>query len=110
MTGNHSTFWLIIFIDLSGRRCSGAPAKPAAYYSSMDRSSAPVVQSASDVSSSLTPRTTEMSADIYDLIVREIPQLRGERRVLTLLEASVGENVATLLHVIQHGIELENVH
>ena len=76
----------------------------------MDRSSAPVVQSASDVSSSLTPRTAEMSADIYGLIVREIPQLRGDKRVLTLLEASVGENVATLLHVIQHGIELENVH
>jgi len=51
-----------------------------------------------------------MSADIYGLIVREIPQLRGDKRVLTLLEASVGENVATLLHVIQHGIDLENVH
>jgi DNA-binding PucR family transcriptional regulator len=51
-----------------------------------------------------------MSADIYGLIVREIPQLRGDKRVLTLLEASVGENVATLLHVLQHGIELENVH
>jgi DNA-binding PucR family transcriptional regulator len=76
----------------------------------MDRSSAPVVQSTSDVSSSLTPRTSEISADIYRLIVREIPSLRGDTRVLTLLEASVGENVATLLHVIQHGIELENVH
>src|ERR1700691_5560286 len=76
----------------------------------MDRSSAPVVQSTSDVSSSLTPRTAEISADIYRLIVTEIPQLRGDTRVLTLLEASVGENVATLLHIIQHGIELENVH
>jgi hypothetical protein len=76
----------------------------------MDRSSAPVVQSASDVSSSLTPRTAEMSADVYGLIVREIPQLRGDRRVLALLEASVAENVATVLHVIQHGIELGNVH
>jgi DNA-binding PucR family transcriptional regulator len=51
-----------------------------------------------------------MSADINGLIVREIPQLRGDKRVLTLLEASVGENVSTLLHVIQHGIDLENVH
>jgi DNA-binding PucR family transcriptional regulator len=76
----------------------------------MDRSSAPVVQSASDVSSSLTPRTAEMSADVYGLIVREIPQLRGDKRVLALLEASVAENVATVLHIIQHGIELENVH
>jgi hypothetical protein len=51
-----------------------------------------------------------MSADVYGLIVREIPQLHGDTRVLALLEASVGENVATVLHVIQHGIELENVH
>ena len=51
-----------------------------------------------------------MCADIYGLIVREIPQLRGDKRVLTLLEASVWENVATMLHIIQHGIELENVH
>jgi DNA-binding PucR family transcriptional regulator len=63
----------------------------------------------SDVSGVLTPRATEISADIYDLIVREIPQLRGDKRVLTLLEASVGENVATMLHVLQHGIGLENV-
>jgi hypothetical protein len=77
-----------------------AAAGPAAYYSPVDRSSAPVVQSVSDVSGSLAPRTAEMSAGIYGLIVREIPQLRGDKRVLTLLEASVGENVATLLHVI----------
>src|ERR1700689_5700830 len=76
----------------------------------MDRSRGPVVQSVSDISSSLTPRTAEMSADIYGLIVREIPQLRDDKRVLALLEASVAENVATLLHVLQHGIDLENVH
>jgi DNA-binding PucR family transcriptional regulator len=58
----------------------------------------------------LTPRVAEVSADIYHLIVREIPQLRGDKRVLALLEASVGENVATLLHVLQHGIDLEKVH
>ena len=35
--------------------------------------------------------------------------MRGDGRVLTLLEASVGENVATLLHVLQHDIVMENV-
>ena len=43
-----------------------------------------------------------MSADIYHLIVREIPELGNDTRVLALLEASVAENVATLLHVLQH--------
>jgi hypothetical protein len=76
----------------------------------VDRSSPSVAQSASDVAGALTPRTVEISTDIYDLIVREIPQLSSDRRVLMLLEASVGENVATVLHVLQHGIDLENVH
>ncbi|HEX9352461.1 MAG TPA: hypothetical protein VF933_01375 [Streptosporangiaceae bacterium] len=65
---------------------------------------------ASDVSAALVPRTAEVAADIYGLIVREIPQLRGDQRVLTLLEASVGENVATVLHILQHDIDLEKVH
>jgi hypothetical protein len=81
----------------------------AAYYSSVDRSSPSVAQSAAEVSGALTPRTAEMSADIYDIIVREIPQLRSDKQLLSLLEASVGENVATVLHVLQHGIDLENV-
>jgi DNA-binding PucR family transcriptional regulator len=69
-----------------------------------------VAQTASEVSGALTSRTAEISADIYDLLVREIPQLRSDRRVLTLLEASVGENVATLLHVIEHDIDVDDVH
>jgi hypothetical protein len=75
----------------------------------MDRSSPSVAQSTSAVSGALIPRTGELSAEIYGLIVREIPQLRSDKRVMALLEASVRENVATLLHVLQHDIDLENV-
>jgi DNA-binding PucR family transcriptional regulator len=95
-----------------GERLRGggwATPEPAAYDSSVDRSSPSVAQSAADVSAALTPRAAEISADIYHLIVREIPQLRGDKRVLALLEASVGGNVTTLLHVMQHGIDLEQV-
>src|SRR5258707_3095345 len=76
----------------------------------MDRSSPSAAESASAVSAALDPRAAEMSADIYGLIVREIPLLRSDKQVLALLEASVAENVATLLHVLEHGIDLENVH
>src|SRR2546423_7716252 len=76
----------------------------------MDTPRPSVAQSASDVAAALRPRTAELSADIYDLIVREIADLRMDSRVLTLLEASVGENVATVLHVLQHGIDTERVH
>ena len=86
-----------------------ATPEPTAYDSSVDRSSPSVAQSAADVSGALTPRAAEISADIYRLIVREIPQLRGDKRVLALLEASVEENVTTMLHVMQHGIDLEKV-
>ena len=75
----------------------------------VDRSSPSAAESASEVSAALVPRTAEMSADIYQLIVRDIPHLRDDKRVLALLEASVGENVATMLHVLQHRIDLEKV-
>jgi hypothetical protein len=87
-----------------------AGPEPAAYDASMDRLNPSVAQRAADVSGALTPRTAELATEIYDLIVREIPLLRSDKQVLTLLEASVGENVATMLHVLQHGIDLENVH
>src|SRR6476469_5447150 len=67
------------------------------------------VDSASEVSAALVPRSAELAADIYRLIVKEIPALRGDSRVLTLLEASVAENVSTTLHILQHGIDMEPV-
>ena len=57
----------------------------------MDRSSPSVARSTSAVSAALIHRTSELTAEIYGLIVREIPQLRTDQRVLTLLEASVRE-------------------
>jgi len=76
----------------------------------MDRSSPSAAESVAEVCAALVPRTAEMSADIYELIVREIPQLRSDKRVLELLEASVAENVATALHILQHGIDPGKAH
>jgi len=87
------------------------PGDGAALYDpSVDRLSPTVAHSAAEVAGALASRTPELTADIYELIVGEIPQLRADRRVLTLLEASIGENVATLLHVLQHGIDMNDVH
>jgi DNA-binding PucR family transcriptional regulator len=76
----------------------------------VERAGPTVAQHAADVSGALASRTAELSADIYQLIVRDIPQLRTDGRVLALLEASVAENVATVLHILQHGIDLDHVH
>jgi len=81
-----------------------------AYYPSVDSSSPAAVEHSAEVGGALIPRSAEISADIYQLIVQEIPEIRGDTRVLKLLEDSVGANVATLLHMIHHGIDLENVH
>jgi hypothetical protein len=88
----------------------GDPGGLAAYDPLVDRASPSVTEYAADVSGALAPRSAELLADIYQLIVRDIPQLRTDRRVLGLLEASVAENVATMLHILQHGIDLDRVH
>jgi DNA-binding PucR family transcriptional regulator len=53
-------------------------------------------ESASEVSAALVPRAADVAADIYRLIVQEIPALRGDERMQALLEASVAENVSTM--------------
>src|SRR6185437_4715060 len=79
------------------------------YDPSMNRSNPSAAESASQVSAALVPRAADVAADIYRLIVQEIPALRGDQRVQALLEASVAENVSTMLHILQHDIDLENV-
>jgi DNA-binding PucR family transcriptional regulator len=73
----------------------------------MERSAA---ESTSVVATALVPREAQISADVYQLIVREIPQLGRDQRIQAVLQASVAENIATLLHILQHNIDLEKVH
>src|SRR3954465_14413310 len=42
-------------------------------------------------------------------LILTIPELRGDDAVVNLLAASVEANVATLLHVLEHGIVPESV-
>ena len=47
-----------------------------------------------------------MSEDVYEVILREIPQLRDDKPVLALLASSVDSNVDTCLQIMQHQIDL----
>ena len=76
----------------------------------MDNDRPAVTELMAGVSAALTPRGTDLSTDVYEVILREIPQLRADRPLLTLLAASVDDNIATCLHVLQHGIDLADVH
>lgn len=59
----------------------------------------------SAVAAAMSTRLAEITDDIVALLIREIPSLRDDERVVSLLSASVSANVATLLHMFEHGID-----
>ncbi|MGW3736910.1 PucR family transcriptional regulator [Streptomyces sp. NPDC005148] len=52
---------------------------------------------------------TEITRDIGEYVLAEIPELRGDATVIKILQASVGENVATLLHIFENDIPLDRI-
>jgi hypothetical protein len=73
----------------------------------MDRPA--VAELMADVSAALARRVSVLYEDVYEVILREIPQLNGDKPVLALLASSVHGNVDTCLQVMQHRIDLANV-
>jgi PucR C-terminal helix-turn-helix domain/GGDEF-like domain len=69
----------------------------------------PVEQRVSAVAAAVSARAGEVSDDIVALLMREISPLDDDQRVVGLLSASVAANVATVLHVLEHGIDPERV-
>jgi DNA-binding PucR family transcriptional regulator len=51
----------------------------------------------------------ELTQDIWRLLTDDIPELSGDNLVEKLLDASIEENVATLLHVFEHGTAPDDV-
>ena len=64
-----------------------------------------IEQRVSAVAAAVGTRLFDIAQDITDLLTREIPPLRDDDRVVALLSASVEENVATVLHLFEHGID-----
>src|ERR1700693_16706 len=54
-------------------------------------------------------RLGEVSSLIRDSLEDQIPELRGDARIIELLDASVEGNVETLLHALRHDIAVERV-
>ena len=61
------------------------------------------------VAASLEPRIVELVSDIRDLIQRDIPTLESDPALTSLLDASVEENVVTVVHMLRHGIVTAHV-
>ena len=62
-----------------------------------------------DVAAAVARRVAVVREDVYETILREIPQLRDDKPVLALLASSVDSNVETCLQIMQHRIDLAAV-
>ncbi|MFJ8503615.1 PucR family transcriptional regulator [Streptomyces avermitilis] len=51
----------------------------------------------------------EVGRDVAEYVIAEIPELKGDVTVIKILQASVAENVATLLHVFENDIPLDRI-
>jgi hypothetical protein len=68
-----------------------------------------VAELMADVAAAVSRRTAAVSEDVYEVILREIPELRADKPVLALLTSSVHSNVGTCLQIMQHQIDLSAV-
>jgi hypothetical protein len=72
-------------------------------------SAASVERELSDVSAAVGARQTELTQEIWRRITASIPELRSDDTLEKLLISSVAENVATVLHALEHGTVIDNV-
>jgi hypothetical protein len=68
-----------------------------------------VAELMADVAAAVNRRAAAVSRDVYEVILREIPQLRDDKPLLALLASSVDSNVDTCLQIMQHRIDLAAV-
>ena len=62
-----------------------------------------------EVAAVVARRGAAVSEDVYEAILQEIPQLREDKLVLSMLASSVDSNVTTCLQIMQHQIDLAAV-
>jgi DNA-binding PucR family transcriptional regulator len=75
----------------------------------VDDDSPAVAELVADVAAAVSSRIAAVSEDVYEVILREIPELRDDKPVLALLASSVHSNVGTCLQVMRHQIDLGGV-
>ena len=73
----------------------------------MDADGQGVAELMAGVAAAVPPQA--VSADVFQAIVREIPQLEEDKPLLGLLASSVNSNVDMCLQIMQHRIDLSAV-
>lgn len=57
----------------------------------------------------MEPRTAAVTDAVRDVILAQIPELRGDAQLVELLRASVEGNITTIFAAIRHGIDVAGV-
>ena len=65
-----------------------------------------VAELIASVAATVSRQVAAVSESVYEVILRDIPELRDDQVVLALLASSVHSNVGTCLQVMQHQIDL----
>jgi PucR C-terminal helix-turn-helix domain/GGDEF-like domain len=68
-----------------------------------------VAELLASVAATVSRQVAAVSENVYEVILREIPQLHDDQAVLALLSSSVHSNVGTCLQIMQHQIDLSTV-
>jgi DNA-binding PucR family transcriptional regulator len=76
----------------------------------VDNDGPEVAELVADVAAAVSRLIAVVSEDVYEVVLREIPELRDDKPVLALLSSSVHSNVGTCLQILQHQIELSAVY
>jgi hypothetical protein len=61
------------------------------------------------VAAAVSRRVTEVCENVYEVTLREIPELHDDQAVLALFASSIHSNVGTCLQIMQHQIDLAAV-
>jgi hypothetical protein len=75
----------------------------------VDIDRARVAELVTGVAAAVADRAGAVVEDVYDVILREIPELNDDKPVLDLLASSVRSNIETCLQIMQHEIDLVTV-
>jgi hypothetical protein len=68
-----------------------------------------VAELLASVAATVSRQVAAVSENVYEVILREIPELHDDQAVLALLASSVHSNVGTCLQIMQHQIDLSTV-
>jgi hypothetical protein len=69
-----------------------------------------VAELMASVAAAVSRRAATVSENVYEVTTREIPELNDDQAVLALFASSIHSNVGTCLQIMQHQIDLADVH